>query len=720
MAVCSYDYSKRRILILTKENSSQQVIDDLRKSLAWLDLALATLNEGVLVLDDKMKILFANDAVADMVGKSRIFLLGLPVWDAVPIYDNLTRLTRSGYIKIRTNATTNKVYTLKTPGTELKIELSVSYIANTRQTVMVVRNVTKLLEAEAQRIKAMQEKAAREAAEYSARRILVQYKAASLLTTPADKSQVIKQVLKTICENLDWQVGIMWTVDDTGRELYAAQWFVRLKSMDGFIQASKRQSFRKGEGQPGMVWQRNEPMWSEDFASEPMFPRKDAALESNLHGSFAVPIKNGDIFLGVMEFFTERSIKPDQDLLTSMTTVGIQVAQYLQRKKYEQELRHNENKFRALTEKSAEVVSLKNAEGKITYTSPAVENILGYSPKEFVALENPFDLVHPDERKRVIGEFMELVKKPGAAITTEYRFRNKAGKYLWFEGSVTNLLHDEDVRAIVSNFRNITERKQSEQQIMKMNAELEQRVHTRTAELTIANKELARSNTELQDFAYVASHDLQEPLRKITAFSNLLEIDYKDDLPAGAHQYLTALKRASSRMTTLLTDMLTYSRVTTQAQPFKDVDLNEVVKDVLEDLQIRIEDTHAKITIHKLCTLEADRMQMRHLLQNLLSNALKYVQEETTPEITVSTKKKGGTCILAVQDNGIGFKEVYLDRIFTIFQRLHGRDQYEGTGVGLAICKKIVDRHGGTITAKSQVGKGSTFIITLPLKQLSS
>lgn len=694
-----------------------QVLADLRKSLAWLDLAMATLHEGVLVLDEDMKVLFANDAVAEMAGMSRILMLGAKVWDVVPLHESGKPLTHARYKAIWDEPAAKRIYSLRSEGAELKIEFLLKHIAGSGNTIIVLQDITKLLAAEVQRLKTLHEKAAREAAEYSAKRILVQYKAASLFATSTSKTQVTKKVLKIICDELHWQVGIFWTVNDTGQELCCTSWYVPDRTMGPFIKASKEVTFKRGIGQPGIVWKQKEPLWSEDFSDDDRFPRRQSALSLGLHGSFGIPINYDDHFVGVMEFFTERTVKPDQELLTSVTTIGIQLAQYLQRVRYEKDLKRNENKFRALTEKSAEVVSLLDADGKVTYTSPSILPVLGYTPEELTAVTDPFTLIHPDDRMMVVEKLAELYKTPSSVERFEYRISHKSGEYRWFEGTVTNMLDDTDVASVVTNYRDITERKLSEAQILKLNEELEQKVTERTGELTIANKELERSNTELQDFAYVASHDLQEPLRKISAFSNLLENDYKDLLPEEAQYYITALQRSSTRMSTLLTDMLMYSRVTTQAQPFETVDLNAIVTDVIDDLQIRIEDTKADVKIGKLCTLEGDPLQMRLLLQNLLSNALKYIKPGVPPQIAVSCEQKAGQCILSVQDNGIGFDEAYLDKIFVIFQRLHGKGEYQGTGVGLAICKKIVERHEGSITAKSAVGEGSTFVVTLPVSQ---
>jgi len=273
---------------------------------------------------------------------------------------------------------------------------------------------------------------------------------------------------------------------------------------------------------------------------------------------------------------------------------------------------------------------------------------------------------------------------------------------------------------------------------------LEQRVQERTRELQqeVAERKqaeerlratavrLERSNRELQDFAYVASHDLQEPLRKAQAFGDRLKVACGKSLGAEGRDYLERMQAAAKRMQILIDDLLAFSRVTTKASPFELVDLNKIAREVLADLEVRIQQSGGEVVLGGLPALEADPLQMRQLFQNLLGNALKFHQEAKPPVVKVHARvlnqpspgaAPGSTedefCRITVEDNGIGFDEKYLDRIFILFQRLHGRSAYEGTGIGLAICRKIADRHGGSITANSSPGEGSTFVVTLPLRQ---
>ena len=259
-------------------------------------------------------------------------------------------------------------------------------------------------------------------------------------------------------------------------------------------------------------------------------------------------------------------------------------------------------------------------------------------------------------------------------------------------------------------------------QLQEFNTNLETMVVERTEALQQLNAELQRSNQELQDFAYVASHDLQEPLRKIQAFGNLLEDEYGSVLDEGK-TYLDRMRNAASRMQILINDLLTFSRITTKALPFSQLDLNVVAREVVIDLETLVQSTKGTVEIDTLPVIEADPLQMRQLLQNLIGNALKFHRRDVPPEVHVSAKlltdpeTEEEQYLLTIQDNGIGFDEKYLDRIFTVFQRLHGRGEYEGTGIGLAVVRKIVERHGGSVTAQSSVGNGSTFLVTLPVHQ---
>lgn len=252
-------------------------------------------------------------------------------------------------------------------------------------------------------------------------------------------------------------------------------------------------------------------------------------------------------------------------------------------------------------------------------------------------------------------------------------------------------------------------------------------IHRYREQLEATNQELKRSNESLQQFAYVASHDLQEPLRKIMAFGDMLTDLHRDSLGAGGADLVSRMQQSAKRMSQLIRDLLDYSRVSTQKDTFEEVDLNTLLADVQSDLEVRIRDSGATFVIETLPTVSGSPVQLQQLMQNLLSNAIKFGRKEQPPLVRVCCQlAKPGHGLaglhpersywqLSIEDNGIGFDGQYAERIFQVFQRLHGKGQFDGTGVGLAICRKVVENHGGAIVAHSYPGKGATFTVWLPV-----
>jgi light-regulated signal transduction histidine kinase (bacteriophytochrome) len=271
-----------------------------------------------------------------------------------------------------------------------------------------------------------------------------------------------------------------------------------------------------------------------------------------------------------------------------------------------------------------------------------------------------------------------------------------------------------------------SERKRAEAALRKAHDELEMRVQARTVELNESNHQLqgeiverqkveadlARSNAELEQLAYVASHDLQEPLRMVVSYLQLLEQRYQERLDADAHEFIGFAVNGAKRMQSLIDDLLTYSRIGTRAMPLQPVDCAVVMETLLHSLSVAIAEGDAIITCDSLPVVMADVTQLTQLFQNLLTNAIKFRREKPV-RIHIAAESDGDFWRFSVQDNGIGIASDYFDRIFVMFQRLHSRRRYEGTGIGLAICKKIVERHGGHIWVESVPGQGSIFYFTL-------
>ena len=267
--------------------------------------------------------------------------------------------------------------------------------------------------------------------------------------------------------------------------------------------------------------------------------------------------------------------------------------------------------------------------------------------------------------------------------------------------------------------REMGRRKHAEDKIRSLNADLERRVDERTGELAERMKDLARSNSELQQFAYVASHDLQEPLRMVASFTQLLGRRYREKLDDDARDFINYAVDGATRMQTLITDLLSYSRVGTQGKPLESTRCDEVLDRVLNNnLRLAIKESGVSITRDPLPTVLADPLQLGQLFQNLIANAIKF-RSNDSPSVHISVERRGGDWEIAVRDNGIGISREHADRIFVIFQRLHTKTEYPGTGIGLAICKKIAERQGGRIWVEPTPGGGSTFRFTIPAREIS-
>lgn len=346
----------------------------------------------------------------------------------------------------------------------------------------------------------------------------------------------------------------------------------------------------------------------------------------------------------------------------------------------------------------AAIVAITDKSGKITYVNKKFCAISKYSESEL--LGNTHRITNSNYHPKEFFIDMWNTISEGKTWEGEIRNRAKDGSLYWVNTTIVPFMDaDGKPERYVAVRYEITERKLAEEQ------------------LKIYSKKLEISNQELQDFASVAAHDLQEPLRKIQTFSDRVKLKAKDSISPEAYDYLDRVQASAKRMQILINDLLTYSRVTTKANPFSQVSLNKIVTQVKSDLEIRIEQTAGTVNISNLPDIDADPTQMHQLFQNLISNALKFHKPDCPPIVTISANVDDKTCAITIADNGIGFEQKYADRIFTIFQRLHGRHEYEGTGIGLAVCRKIIDRHGGRIVARSELGKGSTFIVYLPIKQ---
>ncbi|PTA67191.1 PAS domain-containing protein [Deinococcus arcticus] len=377
-------------------------------------------------------------------------------------------------------------------------------------------------------------------------------------------------------------------------------------------------------------------------------------------------------------------------------------------------LRESEERFRELADHISQFAWTADPSGAIgwfnqrwyDYTGTTLEEVQGWGWAQ---------LHHPEHRDEVVRKFSHAVKA-GEPWEDTFPLRSRTGEYRWFLSRAVPIrdAQGQIVRWFGTN-TDVTAQREAQAQLAELAASLERRVQARTAELERANAELQRSNMELERFAYITSHDLKEPIRTVASFTGLIAQRYGGQLDERAHLYLGMIEKGAERMRALVDDLLTYSRLSGDAAPLQPVDLRTPLTEALARLSRRLEETGARVTVGELPEVLGDGPQLAQLLQNLLSNALKFTRPGVTPEIHLDAAREGQAWHLRVADNGIGIEAAYLQRIFVLFQRLHARDQYEGTGLGLGICQKIVERHGGALWAESTPGVGSTFHFTLPL-----
>jgi len=407
--------------------------------------------------------------------------------------------------------------------------------------------------------------------------------------------------------------------------------------------------------------------------------------------------------------------------------------QIAKRKKAEEALREREQFLSNIFESIQDGISILDSDLNIVRTNPTMER--WYSHTMPLVGKKCFEAFHKTDhpcKRCPVLQTLETGKTSCEVVARKEAEGNIDG---WLELYAFPLVApgSDQVIGVIEYFRDVSDRKKAEEALRaseeRHRAELEHRIEERTSELAIANErlrneiagrkrtasELERSNADLQQFAYVASHDLQEPLRMISSYMQLLERRYKGRIDQDADDYISYAVDGAKRMHGLINDLLLYSRVGTHAKLFESIDCETVLDKALDNLQILLTESGAQVTHDPLPTLLADSTQLVQLFQNLIDNACKF-RDDTAPRIHVSARLEAGQWLFSVSDNGIGIDPEYAERIFIIFQRLHSRESFPGTGLGLAICKKIVERHGGRIWVESGNSKGTTFCFTIPVR----
>lgn len=417
----------------------------------------------------------------------------------------------------------------------------------------------------------------------------------------------------------------------------------------------------------------------------------------------------------------------DKDGTAVVATIA-QGQDITERKQAEEALRETKNYLENLIDYANAPIIVWDPFFRITRFNHAFERLTGLDARDVHG--KPLDILFPEGSKEESLKYIKRTLSGERWETVEIPILRTDGSIRTVLWNSANIYDKAAVVATIAQGQDITERKLAEEGLRKARDELEQRVQERTADLIKASielearaqelakktEDLIRSNSELEQFAYVASHDLQEPLRMISSYVQLLSRRYEGKLDKDADDFIAYAVEGTKRMQQLINDLLAYSRVGTRGKPPEPTDFEEVFSEAMTNLKMATEEAGAVVTHDQLPTAMADRLQMVQLFQNLIGNAIKF-RGKDVPQVHVSARLEDGAWVFSVMDNGIGIDPQFYDRIFTIFQRLHGRDEYSGTGIGLAVSKKIVERHGGRIWLESEPGKGTIFYFTIPLHE---
>ncbi|MEN9685796.1 MAG: hypothetical protein RLZZ28_1582 [Bacteroidota bacterium] len=643
-----------------------------------LENVLNSITDGFFIVDREWKVLFWNKAAEIILQKTEEAIVGRNVWDVFPDLNNLRE-----HVDYKTVFEKNQSVRFRDYFPNYKIWAEVSVYPSEKNISVYIKDVTE--------IKGLRtlEKLEREVLEMNAR-------------TNSDLSQILDFYLTEI---EDFHKGMHCSVLRLkNNKLY--KWSAPNIPHE-FSNAVDGMAIGEGVGSCGTAAFRKEKVVVADIANDPLWKNSTSLTEKyGFKACWSFPLLDSrNEVMGTFAIYYNRVKTPSPEEENTLERARNLLTILLENKLAVEAMNTSVQNYDLVSKATNDAIWDWNmATDEVIRTGNGMKVLFGYDWEDMVGNINFWDeKIHPEDLPGVKKSMKDAMDNPAQMYwEREYRFKRKNGQYAFVfdKGYIIRESGGNAVRLIGAT-RDISERKHSEEMLLELNNRLKQRAD-----------ELTASNVELEKFAYIASHDMQEPLRMITSFLQLFKKKYADQIDETAEQYIHFAVDGAERMKKLIMDLLEYSRVGSNKDDLAEIDTNELLQEVLKIFSARIEELHASISIGHLPKMKANRTQIFQLFQNLIGNALKYHSGEDV-QISVNVQEEATQYVFSVKDNGIGIKPIFFEKIFILFQRLHHKNEYSGTGIGLAICKKIVDRHGGKIWLESEPGKGSCFYFSI-------
>ncbi|MDB5210762.1 MAG: Phytochrome-like protein cph1 [Sediminibacterium sp.] len=670
-----HDRQENLMLLLEETKKLHQKEEDSR---ILLENVLDSITDGFFIVDREWKILFWNTAAENILRKTEPELIGKNLWEEFP-----------DLVMLKENAEFPKLYDknqsirFREYFPKYKIWADVSAYPSEKNISVYFKDVT-----EVKNLRTM-ERLEREVLEMNAR-------PEALLEDTLDfYLKEIQQIHKgMICSVLRLKGNRLyhWSGPDLSKKYIDGIEGAEIGDSGGSCGTA---AFRKEK--VVVVDIENDPLWA-DF--------KHIAAEEGLKACWSFPlIDSNNHVMGTFAIYYKRVKAPTREEENTLERAKNLLMIILENRMSVEAVKSSIQNYDMVAKATNDAIWDWSVEtNEVTRTGKGLEVLFGYKTEEAAAEDNFWNKrIHPDDLHGFLQIQSAILNNPSELYwEDEYRFRKKDGTYAYVfdKGYIIRDATGKAIRVIGAT-RDISDRKESEALLLELNNRLKQRAD-----------ELAASNVELERFAYIASHDMQEPLRMITSFLQLFKKKYEDHLDETAEQYIHFAVDGADRMKKLIMDLLEYSRVGSNKDDLTEIDTNQLIQEVLNVFVSRMAEMRANIVLNKLPAIKGNRTQLSQLFQNLIGNALKYHTGES-PRIEIEGKEEEHYFLFSVRDNGIGIKPIFFEKIFVLFQRLHHKNEYSGTGIGLAICKKIVDKHGGRIWVESEPGNGSCFYFTI-------